>query len=107
MVATRNTQSLTDFRQNATETLERLNKTGEAEIITVNGEAKAVVMSPKAYDEMMRERDLAREQFERDAEAISKSLEDIKAGRVMTLEESSRRIREKLVAMQAARGKVG
>lgn len=60
MVATRHTQSLTDFRQNATETLERLAKTGEAEVITVNGEAKAVMMSPEAFDELAREVEDAR-----------------------------------------------
>jgi hypothetical protein len=42
MIATERTQSLTDFRLKAAETLERLNQTGEAEIITVNGEARAV-----------------------------------------------------------------
>ena len=83
MISTKNTQSLTDFRQKATETLDRLNKTGEAEILTVNGEARAVLLAPAAYDELSRELDLARDvnnirialgQFEagqgRDAEAF-------------------------------------
>lgn len=55
MVATKHTQSLTDFRQNATETLERLNRTGEAEVLTVNGEARAVMLSPAAFDQLARQ----------------------------------------------------
>ena len=52
MIATQHTQSLTDFRQNANQTLDRLGKTGEAEILTVNGEARAVLLSPacSSYD---------------------------------------------------------
>ena len=68
MVSTRHTQSLTDFRQKATETLKRLNKTGEAEILTVNGEARAVLLAPAAYDELSREALLAR-----DVAAIARS----------------------------------
>jgi PHD/YefM family antitoxin component YafN of YafNO toxin-antitoxin module len=61
MISTRNTQSLTDFRQKATETLDRLNKTGNAEILTVNGEARAILLSPAVYDELAREVQLARD----------------------------------------------
>lgn len=101
MVSTQHTQSLTDFRQNATETLDRLRKTKEAEIITVNGEAKAVIMAPELYDAMARELELLR-----DVESMRKSLEDIKAGRVVTVEEASRQIRAKIaeVAAQKSRG---
>jgi prevent-host-death family protein len=55
MIASQHTQSLTDFRQKATETLNRLNKTGQAEILTVNGKARAVLLSPKGYDELARD----------------------------------------------------
>ena len=58
MLATQRTQSVSDFRQKAAETLERLNKTGEAEILTVNGEARAVLVSPAKYDAIMRNREL-------------------------------------------------
>lgn len=50
-----NGQSVTAFRQNATETLDRLARTGEAEVLTVDGEARAVLLSPAAYDAMVRE----------------------------------------------------
>lgn len=59
MVSTKNTQSLSDFRQKAAETLDRLNRTGEAEILTVNGEARAVLLAPAVYDELAREAQLS------------------------------------------------
>src|SRR5438874_2509301 len=64
MISTQHTQSLTDFRQKATETLDRLNQTGEAEILTVNGEARAVLLSPAAYDELARDADPSEPCFE-------------------------------------------
>lgn len=49
----RDIYSLTDFRQNAKEHLERLRSTGRPEILTVNGKAEAVVMTPEAYDRLV------------------------------------------------------
>lgn len=49
----RDTYSLTDFKQNAQQHLERLRQTGRPEILTVNGKAEAVVMTPEAYDRLM------------------------------------------------------
>ena len=76
MISTQHTQSLTDFRQKATQTLDRLNKTGEAEILTVNGEARAVLMSPAVYDELAREAQLVR-----DAAVIRRSRKEFKEGK--------------------------
>ncbi|MBC7783750.1 MAG: type II toxin-antitoxin system Phd/YefM family antitoxin [Burkholderiales bacterium] len=61
MLTTRNTQSLTDFRQNATATLDRINAKTTAEILTVTGEARAVLLSPAAYDELTRDAMLFRD----------------------------------------------
>lgn len=47
------TYSLTDFKQNAQQHLERLRQTGRPEVLTVNGKAEAVVMTPEAYDRLM------------------------------------------------------
>lgn len=98
MVATRHTQSLTDFRQNAAETLERINRTGEAEVITVNGEARAVLMSPAAFDAMAREMQSAR-----DLEMMRQSLQQIAEGKCVTLEQMSQQIRAKLQDRLASR----
>ncbi len=76
MISTRHTQSLTDFRQKATETLDRLNKTGEAEILTVNGEARAVLVAPAVYDELAKEALLAR-----DVAVMRQSMREIDEGK--------------------------
>jgi prevent-host-death family protein len=102
MVATRHTQSLTDFRQNATETLERLNRTGEAEVLTVNGEAKAVLLSPAAFDAMAREMEAAR-----DLEMLRRSAQQIREGKFVTVEELSRDLRGKLDELKSRRDRAG
>lgn len=76
MIVTKHTQSLTDFRQKASETLERLNATGEAEILTVNGEARAVLLAPAAYDELAREAQLTR-----DVVVIQRAMREIDEGK--------------------------
>ncbi len=76
MIATKHTQSLTDFRQNATQTLDRINQSGEAELITVNGEARAVLLAPATFDEMARELTLAR-----DAATIRLAMEQSEQGK--------------------------
>lgn len=75
MIATQHTQSLTDFRQKATETLDRLNRTGEAEILTVNGQARAVLLAPAAYDALTREARLSQ-----DVQIIGRAMAEHAAG---------------------------
>jgi PHD/YefM family antitoxin component YafN of YafNO toxin-antitoxin module len=95
MIATQHTQSLSDFRQKAAETLDRLDKTGEAEIITVNGEARAVLLAPAVYDELAREAQLTR-----DVAIIRKAMKQIDDGQGMTAEEAFDPIRAELLAMK-------
>ncbi len=84
------TYSLTDFRQNAKEHLERMRETGRPEVLTVNGRAEAVVMTPAAYDRL---RALA----EADIRArVAEGLRQADAGRVVDGEAS-------LVARRARR----
>lgn len=97
MISTQHTQSLTDFRQKAAETLDRLNKTGEAEIVTVNGEARAVLLSPAVYDDMTRELQLSRE-----VAAIRRSVKDIEEGKVMEAGQFFDGLRAKLLKMKSA-----
>jgi len=52
MIRTEHTQTVTDFRANYAQTLDRLNRTGDAELLTQGGEARAVMLSPKAFDEL-------------------------------------------------------
>jgi len=95
MLATQHTQSLTDFRQKATETLDRLNKTGEAEILTVNGEARAVLLAPAVYDELAREAQLTR-----DVSMIRKAMREIDEGKGQEAGEFFSKLRSRLLAMK-------
>lgn len=97
MIATQHTQSLSDFRQKAAKTLERLNKTDEAEILTVNGQARAVLLSPAAFDRMVREAQLAR-----DVTTVRKAMDQIDQGRGMQVEEALNPTRSKLLALKKA-----
>jgi len=88
---------LTDFRQKATETLNRLNKTGEAEILAVNDEARAVPLSLKVYNEINREALL-----NRDVTAIRRAMTQIDQGQGVCVDKVCRPIRQKLLAMKRA-----
>ncbi len=76
MLSTQHTQSLTDFRQKATETLDRLNETGDAEIITVNGVARAILLAPAIYDQLARE-----SQLNTDISIMRQAMSELKAGK--------------------------
>src|SRR5436309_11273156 len=97
VLATEHTQSLTDFRLKAGETLDRLAKTGEAEIITVNGEARAVLLSPAAYDGLAREAELAR-----DVVSIRRAMKEFDEGKGRPVDEFFNDLRVKLLGMKAA-----
>ena len=90
--------SLAEFRDAAVETLDRVNRTGEAEVITMDGEERAVLVSPRVYREMVREAQLAR-----DVENIRISTAQIAAGQHQTVDEVSHEIRQMLLARKAAR----
>jgi PHD/YefM family antitoxin component YafN of YafNO toxin-antitoxin module len=96
MLATKNTQSLTDFRQTAAETLDRLNRTGEAEILTVNGEARAVLLSPAVYDELAREAQLTR-----DVAVMRRAMQQVEAGESTEATPFFQSLREKLLTMKS------
>jgi PHD/YefM family antitoxin component YafN of YafNO toxin-antitoxin module len=96
MIASQHTQSLTDFRQKADETIDRLNRTGEAEIITVDGEARAVLLSPAVYDELAREA-----QQTRDASVIRQAIREIDEGKGQEAGAFFDSLRSRLLAMKA------
>jgi hypothetical protein len=95
MIATKHTQSLTEFRQKATQTLERLNKSGDAEILTVNGDARAVLLSPTIYDELARDAQLSR-----DAAVMQTAIRQIEQGKGREAGEFFDELRAQLVTMK-------
>lgn len=99
MIATQHTQSLTAFRQKATETLDRLNETGEAEILTVNGQARAVLLPPVVYDELTREAMLTR-----DASVIRRAIRQIEDGKGRAADDVFDALRRQLLAKKKRQG---
>lgn len=95
MISTKHTQSLTEFRQKATQTLERLNKTGDAEILTVNGQARAVLLSPAIYDEMAQDA-----QLWRDAAVMRTAIGQIDRGQGRDADEFFDELRSQLTALK-------
>jgi prevent-host-death family protein len=46
-------RSLTEFKQNSSDTLKYIKKTHSPAILTINGKAAAVLLDPKSYQEMV------------------------------------------------------
>lgn len=88
MDITKDIQSMTTFRNNSAEFLQRLRKTKRPLILTVNGKAAAVVQDAAAYQNLL---DLAAEANA--AEGVRQGLEDVKSGRSRPAREALDEIR--------------
>jgi PHD/YefM family antitoxin component YafN of YafNO toxin-antitoxin module len=86
----RDIQSLTDFKKNTSEFIQQLKETGEAVVLTINGKAELVVQDVAAYQKL---REIAEEA--RVLEGIRQGLEDMKAGRTVSLDEFKAHVRDK------------
>lgn len=53
MIDIKSIQSLTDFKRNTTEHLDRLRKSRRPLVLTVNGKAECVVLDADSYQEMV------------------------------------------------------
>jgi prevent-host-death family protein len=80
-------RSLSDFKRNTSELLERLKKTGNPLILTINGRAEVVVQDAEAYQELL-------ERVET-VEGIQRGLADAQAGRSKPAREVFNRLRRK------------
>ncbi len=89
--------SLTDFKQNAKEHLDRLRSTGRAEVLTVNGKAEAVVLTPDAYDQLV---EMALGDVRR---KVAIGLQQARAGELIDGEESLRNRRARRGARKGSR----
>ena len=78
----RDIQSLTDFKKNTPEFLRQLKETGEPVVLTINGKAELVVQDAASYQKLL---DLAEES--KVVEGIRQGLEDMKAGRTISLDD--------------------
>lgn len=87
---TRHIHSLTDFKINASKFVIRLKETGEPVVLTINGKAELVVQDAAAYQKL---RQLAEEA--KVLEGIRQGIEDMNAGRTVSLDEFKKHARTK------------
>ena len=80
-------RSLSDFKRNTSELLERLKSTGSPLVLTINGKAEIVVQDAAAYQELV-------DRLE-SIEGIRRGLGDVKAGRTKPAREVFDRLRRK------------
>ena len=66
-------RSLSDFKRNTVDLLDRLRKTGHPLVLTINGKAELVVQDAEAYQALLDRVEAI--------EAIQRGLADVKAGR--------------------------
>jgi prevent-host-death family protein len=80
-------RSLSDFKRNTSELLDRLKKTGNPLVLTINGKAEVVVQNAAAYQELL-------ERVET-IEGIQQGLADVRAGRTKPARGVFNRLRQK------------
>ena len=86
----RDIQSLTDFKTHTPEFVQQLKETGEPLVLTINGKAELVVQDAASYQKLI---DLAEEA--KVLEGIRRGLEDMKAGRTISLDDFKEHVRKK------------
>jgi prevent-host-death family protein len=83
-------QSLSDFKRNSREFLERMRETGNPVVLTINGKAEVVVQDAASYQRLLNYID--------DMEAlegIKRGLADVEAGRVTPVEKFEKDFRKR------------
>jgi PHD/YefM family antitoxin component YafN of YafNO toxin-antitoxin module len=86
----RDIQSLTEFKLHTPEFVQQLKETGEPLVLTINGKAELVVQDAASYQKLI---DLAEEA--KVLEGIRRGLEDMKAGRTISLDDFKEHVRKK------------
>lgn len=90
MIDIKSIQSLTDFKRNTTEHLERLRKSGKPLVLTVNGKAECVVLDADSYQDMVDRIDYAES-----VHAIQEGIDDAAKGKVRPVSEFLKELKEK------------
>ncbi|MFY9342852.1 MAG: type II toxin-antitoxin system Phd/YefM family antitoxin [Planctomycetota bacterium] len=82
---------ITEFKRSTPEFVKRLRATGRPEVLTVDGRGEIVVQAADAYERLL--------EMVECAEAIAgirRGMEDVRAGRTMTLEQFEERLRKRI-----------
>ena len=80
-------RSLSDFKRNTVELLDRLRQTGHPLVLTINGKAEVVVQDAGAYQTLLDRVETI--------EGIQRGLADVKAGRTKPARQVFDRLRRK------------
>jgi prevent-host-death family protein len=80
-------RSLSDFKRNTVELLDRLRKTGHPLVLTINGKAELVVQDAEAYQALLDRVEAI--------EGIQRGLADVRAGRTKPARQVFDRLRRK------------
>jgi prevent-host-death family protein len=97
---TRDIQSLSTFKRNTAEALRQMKETGAPVVLTVNGKAAMVVQDAAAYQKLL-------ERVERAEywESLRVSVEEMKAGKGIPVEEVFAEMRQILAEAKAKKGR--
>jgi prevent-host-death family protein len=83
-------RSLSDFKRNTSELLERMEESGEPMVLTVNGKAKLVVQDAASYQKLMESID-----YSEAVKGIRLGLDDVEQGRTKPVRQAFDAIRKK------------
>lgn len=86
----RDIHSLSSFKRNTPSFIEQMKQTGEPVVLTVNGKAELVVQDAESYQKLLD----ALERLEAIA-GIKQGLEDVEAGRTISMTEFEQEMRQK------------
>ena len=81
-------RSLSDFKRNTVELLDRLRETGHPLVLTINGKAEVIVQDAAAYQALLDRVETI--------EGIQRGLADVKAGRTKPARHVFDRVRRKI-----------
>jgi len=83
-------RSLSDFKRNTSELLERMEESGEPMVLTVNGKAKLVVQDAASYQKLLESIDQGEA-----VKGIRRGMDDVSAGRTKPARQALAEIRKK------------
>jgi prevent-host-death family protein len=82
-------RSLSDFKRNTSELMERMEESGEPMVLTVNGKAKLVVQDAASYQKLLESLD-----YDEAVKGIRRGLADVKRGRTRPAQRAFDEIRK-------------
>lgn len=95
----RDIHSLSNFKRNTPEFIRQLKETGHPVVLTVNGKAEVIVQDAASYQKLLERAERAERAEEQ--EALRASVADMRAGKVVPVEEMLAEMRQILAESKA------